>query len=322
MFGMLKVDTDLVRNLDVKALILLASLLDTASVTRTAEAMHMSQPAASRAIERLRRAVGDPLLVRTRKGYALTSRAEELRPLVDVAISSVARVFERGKFDPAQPRRPYRIATTDYGAVAVITPLMIRLVAVAPLAVLDVTTWNSDTLERLETGKCDVALYADSELPPDFHYRELYRESYALVLRQSHPALNSLPKRPLGFKAALSGLSSYPRAVIMFPDGRQLVPDDVLGRLGMMESEVVLRTPYFMSAPWIIAQTDLVLCVPLRVADRLVANGGLLSIPAPPSLEPFGYRMIWHERTHRDPAQAWLRSLILEACRSMRLIKE
>jgi DNA-binding transcriptional LysR family regulator len=215
-------------------------------------------------------------------------------------------------------RRRFRIATTDYGAVAVATPLMVRLAAVAPLAMLDVTTWTSDTLERLETGDCDIALYADSELPPDFHYRELYKESYALVLRQSHPAINSLPKRPLGFKAVLSRLTAVPRAVIMFPDGRQLVPDDVLGRLNATKPEVALRTPYFMSVPWIIAQTDLVLCVPLRVADRMVAIGGLVSIAAPPSLEPFGYRMIWHERAHRDPAQAWFRSCILEACRTLR----
>ena len=92
MLDMHQVDTAYFQTLDFKTLLLLAKLLETASVTRTAEAMSMSQPAASRSVERLRKAVGDPLLVRARKGYALTTRAEELRPLLEQALSGITRL--------------------------------------------------------------------------------------------------------------------------------------------------------------------------------------------------------------------------------------
>ena len=316
MLDMHQVDRAVFQTLDFKTLLLLAKLLETASVTRTAEAMGMSQPAASRAVDRLRKATGDPLLVRTRKGYALTTRAEELRPLVEQALSGIAHVFDRGTFDPGSTRRQFRLATTDYGAVAAVTPLMARLARVAPMAVLDVTTWSDDTLERLETGKCDLALYADSELPPDFHYRELYRETYAVVMRKSHPVMAARSSGWPNLKSLLDHLSAYPRAVMMFPDGRQLAADDVLGRLGLVASRTVFRAPYFMSAPWIIAETDIILCVPMRVAHRMTAISGVGSIPLPASVETFSYRMIWHERAHRDQGHAWFRALLLEACRS------
>jgi len=315
MLCMRQVDTKYFQTFDFKTLLLLEKLLETASVTRTAEAMGISQPAASRAVERLRRAIGDPLLVRTRKGYVLTSRAVELQPLVEQALSGIAHVFDRGTFEPASTRRQFRVATTDYGAVAAVAPLMTRLTKVAPFAVLDVTTWTDDTLERLENGKCDLALYADSALPPDFHYRELYRETYAVVMRQAHPVIAANASGKPDFKSLLARLSAYPRAVMMFPDGRQLAADDVLGRLCPVASPPVFRAPYFMSAPWIIAETDIILCVPQRVARRMTAISGVASIALPASVEPFSYRMIWHERAHRDQGHTWLRALMLEACR-------
>ena len=57
---------------DFNLLPVLRALLDTASVTRTGELLGLSQPAASRAVARLRRHLGDALLVRTSKGYRLT----------------------------------------------------------------------------------------------------------------------------------------------------------------------------------------------------------------------------------------------------------
>ena len=70
-----------------------------------------------------------------------------------------------------------------------------------------------------------------------------------------------------------------------------------------------LRTPYFLSTPWIIAETDLVICVPRRAAEKLAKVAGLevLLLPNSPS---FCFRLIWHERMHRDLGLQWIRNLI------------
>ena len=312
---MQKVDTGPFADLDFKSLRLLAALLDTASVTRAAEAIGISQPASSRAVQRLRKAIGDPLLVRTRSGYVLSARAEALRPVVDAALAGVARVFVSDAFEPAATRAKFRVATTDYGAAVVVSPVMTRLAKAAPDAMLDVTGWTDDTLERLEAGRCDLALFSDAPLPPDFHYRELFLESYALVLRQGHPSLAGYSGRRSQVKGVLNRLKGARQAAMMFPEGRRLLADDVLTRLGISTGATTFRTPYFMSAPWIIGGTDLVLCVPSRVGARLAAIAGLAVVPLDAPEEKFSYRMIWHERAHRDPAQIWFRALMLETCR-------
>lgn len=300
-------------HLDFRGLRLLAVLLDTASITRTAEALGMSQPAGSRSVERLRQILNDPLLIRTRRGYVLSTRAQSLRPLVADALAAVTRVFAPEVFAPETTVRAFRIATTDYGAVTMLSGVMAQVANQAPMACIDVAPFGPETLDSLEQGRIDVALYADSELPPDFHYRTLFTDSYACLMRQGHPLSGSGTD-------IVDALARWPRAVILYPDGHQLLADDILANsldgairgdheAGGAPGHVALRTPYFMSAPWAIAASDLVMCVPTQVAQRMAAITALDVVALPAEMGTFTYRLIWHERTHRDPGQRWFRSL-------------
>jgi len=274
----------------------------------------MSQPAGSRLVERLRQILNDPLLIRTRHGYVLSARAQSLRPLVANALAAVTRVFSSEIFDPASTDGTFRIATTDYGAVTVLSGVITLATKEAPHACIRVEPFGAETFDALEQGRLDMALYADSELPADFHYKTLFKDSYACLMRHGHPLASSETE-------IVDALSNWPRAVILYPDGQQLLSDDIISdRLNACISgkgrtvkddrgHVALRTPYFMSAPWAIATSDLVMCVPMQVARRMAAITGLTVVALPQKLGSFTYRLIWHERAHRDPGQRWLRSL-------------
>jgi len=295
-------------HLDVKTLRLLATILETASVTRTAERLSISQPAASRALERLRRALRDPVLVRTRKGYGLTSTATSLVPRVAEMLATIETVFARVPFDPASAARVFHVASTDYGAFTVIADVAPRFAAEAPRAQIDVSPFDGDTLRKVESGELDVALYADIDLPSDFHFRNLFVDTYACIMRSGHPLAKKMP-----VKKMIKEFSHYPQAVMMYTEGNRLVPDGVLSGMGV-DAPIAFRTPHFMSAPWMIAHTDVVMCVPLRIARRMAGVANLFVLPLPASSALFSYRIIWHERTHRDPAGQWLRRLVRESC--------
>lgn len=290
-------------HLDLKTLRMLAALLDTGSITRSGEMLGLSQPAASRAVERLRRALGDPLLVRTSKGYVLTARAEALKPLLADTLASLARMFTGDGFDPATARRTFRIAATDYGSVTVLGPLAAQVAREAPGVCLDVVPFGPHTLSDIENGILDCALDADvHDLPPDFHYRELFRDDYACLVRRGHPCLS-------GTGDILQRIAASPQAVMMYPEGNRLLPDEVLRELGLVPAVANLRTPYFMSTPWIVAETDLVICIPRRAAEKLAGMAALEVLPLPES-PSFSFRLTWHERTHRDPGMRWMRDII------------
>ena len=67
---------------NLNLLVVLDALLSERSITRAAARLHMSQPAMSAAVGKLRAWLGDLLLVRGAGGYTLTIRAEELIELL------------------------------------------------------------------------------------------------------------------------------------------------------------------------------------------------------------------------------------------------
>lgn len=305
MFDMRRTNADSAP-LEPRALRLLERLLETASVTRAGEALGLSQPAASRAVAALRRALGDPLVVRTAKGYVPTARGLALRGPVAEALAALARVSASAAFDPSRTTRTFRLATTDYGAGTVLAALGPLFAAHAPLARLDAQAWTDTTLADLEGGALDAALYADAPLPPDFHARDLFRDDYVVLAPKDHPAVRGKGKERLDM------LRRARRVVILYPDGRRLAADDALGDLGAPEDRIAIRTPYFASAPALLRGGDLVLALPRRAARALIADSDLAVLPLP-AVPRFTYRLIWHARTHRDPAHRWLRDMVRQA---------
>ena len=107
--------TDL-RRVDLNLLVVLQALLEERSVTRAAGRLAMSQPAASRALARLRQLFGDALLVEGPGGYLLTARAEEMQPLLRDTLARVGSLLAGSAFDPLQAAGPVRLLMLDLEA--------------------------------------------------------------------------------------------------------------------------------------------------------------------------------------------------------------
>ena len=88
------------------------------------------------------------------------------------------------------------------------------------------------------------------------------------------------------------------------------VVDDALAALGRSR-RVAVAVPHFLVVPHVLAATDLIATLPSRVVDALAEPRDLVRLPPPLALPGFGVEMIWHERSHHDPAQRWLRDQVL-----------
>lgn len=298
-------------HIDLRALRFLLEVLTHRNVTRAGKIMGLSQPAASRLLAQLRRALGDdPILVRASgNGYTLTTRAAELMPKLRDAIAATDKVFTQPVFDPATSTRSFRIATTDYGAAVVIPALARAVHAQAPGVSLELCAWSGETLDDLEEGQVDFALYTDEALPSDFHQTPIFEEGFAFLLRENHPILKSRDKSGC---IAPSKLAALPRVVMLYPDGSETGVDDPLAAYGRPFGPGDLRTPHFLSAPLAVSMTDAVLCVPERLA-KLVASSSDLAVVAFLEVEPITYCMIWHDRAAMDTALMWV-SEVLKNC--------
>ena len=295
MLAMQKLNVSLDK-LDLGSLRLLKVLLDTRSVTKAGESLAISQPAASRVLAQLRHALRDPLLVRGRLGNTLTPRGESLRPAVTEALQTISSLFEQEIFEPSSTKLSVRIATTDHGATVVLAPLVQALAKLAPGITLEIAPWSAQTLADLETGRLDMALDADSRLPENFHFRTLFKEKYACLVRHGHPLLKVLRKDG-SLRPSLA--SGYPQIVLLYPVGDRLEGEDILAQLGYPARRIAMRTPYFASAPLLLANTDHLILLPSRLGQTL-SQAALLSLVPLHADTDFEYRLIWHERTQRD----------------------
>lgn len=305
---MQKMDTERTKELlDLNLMRFLDALVRTQSVTRSGEHLGLSQPAASRTMSKLRGALKDPLLVRTSRGYVLTPLAQSLAIPVSKALTAAGEVFSSASFDPATSTRTYRISTTDYGAHVVLPEMASVLENFSPHVHLLSSAWTSDTLIDLEIGNVDIALYADDPVPGDFHFIDIFRETYVLIVKIGHPILDNSINSLSQF---LSQVSKYKHIVARYPNSHIDAGDDVLTRLGASMSSPRISLPYFGVAPIIVAESNLVMAVPSRLAKCYAHYSQIEVIPIPASQEDFFYRLIWHERAHRDPGVQWLRRTI------------
>ncbi|MFC6634203.1 LysR family transcriptional regulator [Microbulbifer taiwanensis] len=288
-----------IRQSDLNLLLGLSVLLEERSVSRAAERFHLSQPAMSRMLQRLRETFHDELLVRTKDGYEPTARARKIQTELDQLLPRINTLLRGPVFDPSIADETFRIACTDYATVVMGAQLSERLYGEAPGITLDISAWRDSAFEDCVQGRLDLVLWVDAA-PEPLVSEVLFREDFVCVMSAEH----ALAGRPL----TLDDYLRYPHIVVDLLGGQQTLVEDKLVELGAART-VGLRVPYFSAAISAVAHTNLIATVPRRIASCYSANNDLFTIDAPLELAPFDYVMGWHPRSAEDPAHRWLRSL-------------
>lgn len=290
------------RNIDLNLLVTLEALLTEQNVTRAAERLHLSQPSVSVQLRKLRQIFSDPLLSPAPGGMLATTRAQALLPPLRAALAEMRRVLEpRHSFDPATVQLTWQVAAADYAEYAILMPMLGHLRKAAPgirIAVREAA--HSRMIKQLESGAIDLGLLAIESAPERLHHRILFKEHYVLVARRRHPAL--------GGKLTIDTLCQLEYVVVSTDGGGfRGVTDTVLEGKGRTR-RVILSVPHFLFVPEVVARTDLVAMLPSRlVKDR--SNHIQVVVPPLP-IPSYEMAMIWHERSHLDPAHMWLREQV------------
>lgn len=288
---------------DLNLFVALHALLNERHVTRAAVAVGMSQPAMSRALGRLREMFDDPLLVRTRAGMAPTARAFALYPDVEEILARLRDVIRPTRFDPHEAVGTIRIAAPDIVAYMLVPPLIQHLAQVAPGLDLEIVPWSARWREELERGAVDLTVGVPTGTEPNLYSRPLLTNEWACLLRKGHPALAK--KWTLELFAGLDHV-----LVSLLGRGGGHV-DEALAAHGLRR-RVALRIPYPALAPHIVAETDLVVTTPRWLALKLVSSGHVVIRRPPMPIPPVSVALVWHERSHRDPRQRWLREALIQ----------
>ncbi|SDE92160.1 transcriptional regulator, LysR family [Variovorax sp. CF079] len=279
----------------------LEALLVEQNVTKAAARLHLSQPAVSAQLSRLRDVFDDPLLLPAQRGMTPTAKAVELLDPLRQALDQVRSTVAHRAFDPATASLTVAIACTDYLHAAVIKPLVVALRTKAPGVRVALRNLDLAQLEaQMSRGDVDLALMTPEAAPPSLRTRHLFDERYVLIGRRGHPRLRA------GITA--KAFAQMEHVVVSLAGGGFVTPvDDALAAFGLRR-DVVLSAASFLFVPEIVSQSDFVALVPERLVRERADMLQLIDPPFP--VEGFAVGMVWHERSHAHAGQRWVRETI------------
>lgn len=295
------------QKLDLNLLVVLRQLLHERHVSRAAEALDMSQPAASRALARLREQFDDPLLVRTPQGYDLSARASSLMPKLDLLLEQAGQLVADSRFDPASTQQTVRFYGPEPEVDRYLPPLFARMRELAPHMHLQVFSDPQSHFELLEKGEVHFVL---SPLQPDSGTAQLR----SLKLRPVHIAALMRADHPLasGRMSARKYLAAAHGLVSLTGRGSSML-EKALRKQGLLEAnqslDFALQLNSFNSVANFCEQSDIVFHLPRSFAEQL-ARGRKLVVKDPlPRLQlsDLSVSLYWHERFHNDPMCQWVR---------------
>ncbi|MFL6302947.1 MAG: LysR family transcriptional regulator [Candidatus Sulfotelmatobacter sp.] len=296
------------RNADLNLLIPLKALLHERNVTRAAERIHLSQSAMSRTLDRLRSELGDELLVRVGRNYELTPRGSALLDELGQVMPRLARLWAGEPFSPAQSEAHIRLAMTDYASSVVLAPLAEICGKLAPGITFEVIPWHERAHEDSEIVATHLIL-SPLAVPSTFRVEPLFEDRFLCI-----------PGRRLRRRKASITMKEYLSfrhiSVETQPSQQNLI-DRSLGEAGL-HRRVAVHLPYFLAAIRMLETTDLVLTMPARIAEPMLALLDLPRLKAPKEIPPIRYSMVWHPRFDSDLLHAWLREKVRQIFRPPR----
>jgi DNA-binding transcriptional LysR family regulator len=295
------------RHVDLNLLLALHALLEERHVTRAARRCFLSQPAMSRALERLREMFGDALLIRSGRAYERTVRGDSLLRELQSLLPRLESMVRGQDFDPQTSQERFRLAVTDHASITLIPPLIRRIRSAASDIRLEVSQWQDRAYEAVIEGKLDAAFSA--EHPPSALQSEvLFEVDFVCVVGTA--------QRLRSPRLTLAQYLQLPHVVVETWAGEQTPVDRPLAQFGA-KRRVVLSVPFFAAAMFAVAKTDLVLTVPRKLTKLVRRIDGVRLVEPPREIKPFPYFMTWHPRLNEDPAHAWFREQVRIAARTI-----
>ena len=300
-----------IAHLDLNLLRVLHAIHAERSVTGAALVLHLSQPAVSHALRRLRSALGDPLFVRQGAALVPTPYTRGVIAPVQTALRSLESSLTRSaEFAEATAQRRFVLGIHDALEMYALPKVVAHVSRSAPGIALASLPINGQTLEAdLATGVLDAVVDFVRPLSKDLRTCVIARDQLVVLCRRGHPML----------KAGAMKLKHYLAAehVVVCAQRESVTIEDAELARRSLSRTVRARTQRYVSAMEIVSRSDLLLTMPGSYARviNVRQHNALLELPF--SVPELDHHLYWHRYAEDDPASQWLRNRISQAFESL-----
>jgi DNA-binding transcriptional LysR family regulator len=312
------------KQLDLNLFVVFAAVMRHRNVAAAARELGLERSAVSKALGRLRAALGDPLFVSGPGGMEPTELAIHLTSDVTEGLTRLTRAVALSPFVPQTTARTFHIAAGDYSTAMILPSLMARITVVAPQVHLRVFPANRlDVIANLDDGRIDLAFGWFDSVPERMRRSSVAVEREVILVREGHPLTEGevTTERLLSFRRIVVELTgSEEQAVAGFLDERgssrrvwidRLLVGATPGNEGLI-GEVAMSVPYFSAVPSVLQLTDMVAVLPQQLALRMSRQDKVVVLDTPYQPAEVRVDAVWHERIDRDAGGRWLIDQLLD----------
>src|SRR5258708_3584267 len=174
------------------------ALAKTLNFTRAAEACNVSQPALTRAIQRLEEELGGPLLYRERSLTQLTELGRIMLPHLQASYMAADAATAQAAAFKRRDQMPLRLGLTTTISAQLLTPVLGELETRVSGFELELIEGSSDDLfQQMLDSELDAAIVVEPEkLPERLNRWPLFEDRYVVLCRHDH-RFSSLPEIPV-----------------------------------------------------------------------------------------------------------------------------
>ncbi|MGE0006261.1 MAG: LysR substrate-binding domain-containing protein [Parvibaculaceae bacterium] len=301
-------EIDLTR-LDLNLLVTFEVLMTEGSVTRAAQRLGRTQSAVSHALARLRRQLGDPLLVKIGSGMAPSPFARDLVEDVRPILRGIQRIVSPPEpFDPATSRRTFRLAVADF-APTLLPRVLSEVQRKAPGVSVEWLAPAAQSMTAVAEGELDIALVTASAAAPEGVQRSAAGDLHSVTFaRKGHPAIASW---------GAEAWSRWPHIQVRLGERGKSDVERAAEERGMRRT-IGAWLPNFSQVPALLARTNLLATMTPLVMDGAMQRFGLSALEPPIPIKPTSLFFAWSFRRANDPGSRWFRELVMAAYGELR----
>ncbi|GAB2914655.1 LysR substrate-binding domain-containing protein [Paraburkholderia jirisanensis] len=237
-----------------------------------------------------------------------TARAEQIALGVREALEALTGTLaDTGRFVPSTSTQEFVLAATDFTVFAVLPQLVAEIAREAPRIRLRVLySTHPESVDELASGRVHFALsfqHKIEALATGLESLDCFDDDYVVAVRNGHQRIRK--------KLSLAQYLAERHVVVTPWNTEQGIIDAALASSGLTR-DVAVKLPSVMAAPFIVANSELLLTLPRRVALQLADAIPLAIHPTPFEAPRYVLKVFFHRRHSGSPAHRWMREKMMD----------
>jgi len=285
------------------------------NITKAALTLHLSQPAVSHALAKLRKHFDDQLFIRQGNEMRPTAVAKNVIADVREALHQLrVCLVQSRQFEPMTSRKNFTLSLLGSLEATYLPLFMESLIKESPHINLrsNRRVRRSELENKLASGDIDLAIDTLLPVSSNIIHTQLNQDRLVVVARKNHPAIS----QDLDLETYLS----LDHILVSSRSSGPGLEDFELSRLGL-HRKIALRCQHALAACKIIINSDMLLTLPITAAKMYSEMLDIIIFPTPVDLPELDIHLYWHVNVDKDPSNKWLRNKIVLASSNVQVGK-